>query len=189
MLESLTHENKTFATLTYKEVPEDGSLDRKDFKQFLKNLRYKVWPRKIRYYGVGEYGDKSWRPHYHFILFGYPNCRYGNTSICVKKVNGGCPSCRQLRQVWKKGHVFLGACSMESVQYVAGYVTKFSGKKKCELLKERLPEFASMSLKPGIGANALDSIALAVREGLDKELLNEIPTSVQVGGKPWPLGS
>lgn len=192
MLEGILHKHKTFLTLTYNEenVPEHGSLNRKDFKGFIKNLRYAIRPRKIRYYGVGEYGDKSWRPHYHFVIYGLPGCRAGNTALCIKNNEGGCASCRILSSIWKKGHIFQGNFTQQSAQYVAGYVTKFSGKKKCELLKDREPEFARMSLKPGIGAIALDSIAAAVKYGLEKELLddNEIPTQVKVQGKSWPLG-
>lgn len=192
MLEAGSVRHKSFVTLTYKdeEMPENGSLDRSDLKGFIKNLRYSIRPRKVRYYAVGEYGDKSWRPHYHIVLFGYPNCRFGNTSICIKKIEGGCPECRYIANVWRKGHVFLGDINTHSVQYVAGYVTKFSGKKKCTELGHRLPEFATMSLKPGIGANALFPIADVVKEAISKGWLEnyEVPSQIKVDGKDWPLG-
>ena len=66
-----------FITLTYdtKYVPitEKGfmSLDKKHLQQFFKRLRQ--WHGKnhigIRYYAVGEYGGKTYRPHYHIIIY------------------------------------------------------------------------------------------------------------------------
>lgn len=188
MLESNAHEDKTFATLTYKDMPKHGSLDREDLRKFLKNLRYKIWPKKIRYYGVGEYGDDTWRPHYHVILYGYPNCLFGRTDKCRKYLKRPCTNCKVVEDVWKKGFVFLGDCSTQSVQYVAGYVTKFSGKKNCSVRDKRIPEFSMMSLKPGIGVNAMDSMSAVVKNALDRRLMDEIPTAIQVGNKMWPLG-
>jgi hypothetical protein len=34
-------------------------------------LRKKISPLKIRFFHCGEYGDKTRRPHYHALIFGY----------------------------------------------------------------------------------------------------------------------
>lgn len=47
--------------------------DTKDIQLFLKRLRQlilKKYGETIRYYCLAEYGGKSMRPHYHFIIFG-----------------------------------------------------------------------------------------------------------------------
>lgn len=69
-----------FLTLTYanENVPmsKNGfmTLDRKEFPDFMKRLRYyqsEAIPDTppIKYYAVGEYGDQFQRPHYHAIIF------------------------------------------------------------------------------------------------------------------------
>ena len=63
-----------FVTLTYddEKVPKTASglmtLQKSDLQKFFKRLRKKTHE-KISYYAVGEYGDKTQRPHYHIILF------------------------------------------------------------------------------------------------------------------------
>ncbi len=92
-----------FITLTYRDrvdctkkqlkgkffVPDDWSLHRKHFVDFMKRLRKAFAPQKIRFFMSGEYGAKCkhgidlecvvcplcnlGRPHYHAILF---NCNF-----------------------------------------------------------------------------------------------------------------
>lgn len=63
-------------TLTYNDenIPTDKltgvqTLRREHFTNFMKRLRYAL-DKPIKYYGCGEYGSKTGRPHYHFCLFG-----------------------------------------------------------------------------------------------------------------------
>jgi hypothetical protein len=87
VMESSFHENSWFLTLTYDQAHLPSSklildeqtgevvdspfhtLVKKDMQDFIKRLR-KNTNQKIRYYLVGEYGDETYRPHYHLILFG-----------------------------------------------------------------------------------------------------------------------
>ena len=89
LLEQLLHEYSSFITLTYSEdsSPDDGSLRPCDLQKWLKRIRRSVVPAKLRFFGVGEYGDKFARPHYHVALFGYPSCVGGPVR------NGAC-ECR-----------------------------------------------------------------------------------------------
>lgn len=64
-----------FVTLTYAddflyriEPHCPASLNKSHYINFLKRLR-KSLPFKVRYFGVGEYGSESSRPHYHFMFF------------------------------------------------------------------------------------------------------------------------
>lgn len=72
MHEAHMHESSSFITLTYspEHLPENGSLVRKHFTDFLKRLRKALGSVKIRYFGCGEYGSKLERPHYHAIIVG-----------------------------------------------------------------------------------------------------------------------
>lgn len=57
------------------DIPQDhfAVLETKDIQLFIKNLRtdiFKAFHESFRFYCLAEYGGKSFRPHYHFILFG-----------------------------------------------------------------------------------------------------------------------
>ena len=60
---SLLEEN-CFITLTYnnEHLPEDKSVHRSEVQNFLKRLRKKIAPRKIKTFYCGEYGDQNLRP-------------------------------------------------------------------------------------------------------------------------------
>lgn len=118
-----------FITLTYCE--EDAplvdvgtySLYKRDLGLFIKNIRKqsdyiitkhlqknpiaseKLKHLKIKYYAVGEYGDKTNRPHYHMIIFNLPRA-------IIEKID----------KIWKKGFVKVGTCNTASIHYVCKYV-------------------------------------------------------------------
>lgn len=174
--ESQQHEQSCFVTLTYNQehVPADGSLVPDHPKDWLKRLRRRIEPRRLRYFAVGEYGDVSQRPHYHAILFGV-----GQTDA------------KHVEQSWPYGFTLVGEFNQYTAQYVAGYVVKKLTKADDPRLKGRYPEFARMSLKPGIGADAMQLIAnqLHTDAGLN-HLSNtgDVPLFLTVGGKQIPLG-
>lgn len=60
--------------------------------------------------------------------------------------------------------VHCGTLTPESATYVAGYVTKKLTKPGDPKLGGRHPEFARMSLRPGIGAGAMYDIGKAIQE-------------------------
>lgn len=188
MLEKLTHSDSAFVTLTYAEenLPAGGSLMPDHLSGFLKRLRDRVSPLKIRFFGCGEYGDKTERPHYHVLLFGYPTCLRGRSEY----VRSGrirlncCVQCDRVRDSWGRGLPFLGECTVESLQYCAGYVTKKMTSKDDVRLNGRYPEFARMSLRPGIGFNAMTEVAKAI---IDLEV-DDVPTALRHGTRVMPLG-
>lgn len=188
-LEAAQYKDNTFCTLTYADehLPEEGSLDPLALTLFIKRLRKwyeKNYQRKIRYYGVGEYGDSSNRPHYHLALFGFPNCERGRT---VSRRNGRCCTyCDTVSALWGKGRVELASLEPGSASYVAGYVTKKLTKPDDPRLEGRHPEFARMSLRPGIGAGMTDEIASTLMElGVEYD---DVPEVTQEGKKKYPLG-
>lgn len=153
--------HNSFITLTYNEenLPANKSLNYRDYQLFMKRLRFKTgYP--IRFFMCGEYGEKDFRPHYHALLFGYqfPDLLYWGKSPAGHPVYRS----KILEELWTLGNSLIGNVSRES----AGYVARYCMKKVTGDLAEshyaytdengntyqRTPEFARMSLKPGIGA-------------------------------------
>lgn len=177
MLESQKHGDNSFITLTYdpKNLPSDLSLNPKDLQDWLKRLRREIEPVKVRYYLVGEYGDQTHRPHYHVALFGYPTCIHGNSdSLCLPHPKHMCAPCATITKTWGLGAAHLGSLTLESAGYVAGYVTKKMTNKNDPRLNGRHPEFARMSLRPGIGATAVQDLVNFLHT--DHALLTSIST-------------
>lgn len=186
MLEALDHADKSFVTLTYR--PGNGGTDQSELvpehlRDWLKRLRRRVEPRKLRYYGVGEYGDITWRPHYHVALFGVGPCVGG-----IRKASGDCScvNCSVVRETWGFGHVSCLPLERKSAQYIAGYVMKKMTHRLDPRLLGRHPEFARMSLRPGIGAVALwDVASVMMQYGLEGK---GVPNALGVGKKKEALG-
>lgn len=189
MLEASQYEKNCFVTLTYDDdnLPIDGSLVPKHMQDWLKRLRGRVSPSTFRYFAVGEYGDSSERPHYHAALFGFPNCDYGVSRYNKYRVNC-CHWCDLVRDSWGLGHIMLGTLENSSAGYIAGYVTKKMTGKDDVRLKGRHPEFARMSLRPGIGHDACWEIAnVLMQHNLDVTEL-DVPSSLRHGKRELPLG-
>lgn len=174
VLESTQHEFSSFVTLTYdkEHVPHDGSVSVREMQLFLKRLRMRACGSAIRFFGVGEYGDQSWRPHYHLCLFGVSD----RSAICDS---------------WQRGYVDVGSLTFESAAYVAGYSVKRMTDARDERLGGRAPEFARMSLRPGIGAGAVGSISEGVTSRAGARFVagvGDVPGVLRFGGKTWPIG-
>lgn len=192
MLESNLHTDNAFVTLTYSDenLPELGSLVPRHVQLFLKKVRKAVQPARLRFFCVGEYGDRSSRPHYHLALFGYPTCHRGRTD---HRKQSCCPSCDLLRTLWPYGGIDLGRLEPESASYVAGYVTKKLTNKEdkhaAEILGDRYPEFARMSNRPGIGADFMHEVASTLMEHNLEQTLEDVPHSLSHGKRKLPLGT
>jgi len=126
--EARCHENNLFVTLTYdsEHLPKNGSIDPIHPEKFMRGLRKKFGD-GIRSFGCAEYGDKRQRPHYHLILFNFnfPDLKK------LKKIKGKqYYSSKIADQIWKKGLIAISTVSYDTMNYVAGYVTKkLNGKK------------------------------------------------------------
>lgn len=176
MLESVVHAESSFVTLTYSDefIPDKGSLEKRDLQLFMKRIR-KNTGLPLRYFAVGEYGDDTWRPHYHLALFGL-------SPMLQPAVNSS----------WGLGFVEVGDLTFASAAYVAGYCSKKLNSPADPRLNGRYPEFALMSRRPGIGAPAVQTIAdaLSNRAGWDAiEKMGDVPAQIQHGGKHYPLGT
>lgn len=181
ILESTLYEDNTFATFTYDEdhFPENASVDPRVMQLLMKRLR-KQYDRKIRYFGVGEYGDETMRPHYHAILFNHPNCLRGR-SVYTQRDRECCAICTRVRKIWGLGQVHLTAVSVQSAAYVASYTIKAWTKE--ENVPEFLtPEFTAKS--QGIGHDYAWELASTLLE-TGHEV---VPFAVRHNGRLWPLG-
>jgi len=149
-----------FATLTYEDAKLPYStrgaptLVRRDATLFLKKLR-KKYGSGIRFFGCGEYGGRTARPHYHILLFNvdFPNKRF------YKFAKGGerLYNSSDLDDLWGHGYVVLGDVTFDSARYVAGYILKkVKGMGPSSDRFGREPEFGMMSRRPGIGRSWLD---------------------------------
>nr|QJB21676.1 MAG: replication initiator protein [Microvirus sp.] len=174
MLESKYHETSSFLTLTYSDLhlPLDYSLNPEHLTLWLKRFRAAIYPKKIRYFAVGEYGDDTQRPHYHAALFGVG------------------PEAQDIvHSTWGMGHVMLGTLNIQSCRYVAGYVTKKMTSPTDYRLQGRHPEFTRMSRKPGIGKAAVADIVNTLDCEAGAELLrDDVPSALTISGRPLPLG-
>lgn len=90
-----------FVTLTYADDETNGNLCKRDIQLFFKILR-KAFKRPIRYYAIGEYGSRTFRPHYHLILFNIDDADL----ICKS---------------WKHGFCHVGSVTEQSIMYVCKY--------------------------------------------------------------------
>lgn len=186
MLEAQNYADNTFATLTYSDqnLPSDGSLHPRDTQLWLKRLRKHS---KLRYFIVGEYGDETQRPHYHAALFGFPSCFYGQSRYSRRTLDC-CYSCDLVRDTWGLGNIYLGTLEPSSAKYICGYTVKKMTHREDPRLKGREPEFARMSLRPGIGRDAMFEVAdVLMRYGLDISEL-DVPTTLRTGPRVVPLG-
>lgn len=192
MLENYYHENACFVTLTYRDddlpfnlcsgVPV---LEKRDCQLWLKRLRKHFSGAGIRYYLAGEYGTRNKRPHYHAILFGIGPEQLDTQFFLYGGKSGGEKGLEKrstpLSKTWPYGMVHVGEVTRQSIQYVAGYVTKKFTKKG----DGYVPEFSLMSRKPGIGSQAVDEIAAVLKQ---YNLEERTKRQLRIDGKTWPLG-
>lgn len=181
MLELKSHTVASFITLTYDDdrVPKNKSgqliLRKTDFQKFMKRLR-RNYELPLRYLGVGEYGERYERPHFHAILFGI-----------------GPLSQATIEKSWsdKKGiigNLVVGTVTPASARYCAGYCIKKLTKEGDPRLDGRTPEFMLSSRKDGgIGKAEVIRIAKQIKENPYWDE-NTIINSFTIGGKPFPLG-
>lgn len=140
-LEASLYQENWFVTLTYdnQHFPKPGQF-KKDYQKFLKRLRKKLGS-GIRYFGCFEYGEHTYRPHFHLILF---NCHFPDLKVVGKRKNGYLWKSQILLDTWSNGLVDIGEVTFNSCSYVARYVIK----KKANPM---LDEFIFMSNRPGLG--------------------------------------
>lgn len=143
-LELSFHSEACWATLTYDNDHLPPTLSKLHLSGFLKRLRARLEPTRVRFFASGEYGDTTWRPHYHAILFGTSDDK-------------------AIRSSWRFGFCQVDTLTPAAISYVAGYCAKKLG--AVEEAEERVdkrtgeiythqPPFILMSRRPGIGGDS-----------------------------------
>lgn len=161
-------------------VKEDFVLFMKRLRKFITQYEFdsgvgeyvkrkvKISKAQVRFYHCGEYGEvcarcnfsrvrcscsvfasSLGRPHHHALLFGFDF-----QDKVLWKVTDGIKLFRsaKLEQLWPYGFASIGEVTFESAAYVARYVVKkITGKPAAAHYGGRLPEYTTMSRRPGIG--------------------------------------
>ena len=175
MHEASLHENNCFITLTFSEAAlwtrdNPGSICKEELKRFLHRLRvnikrkdpnYTEGEQPFRYFACGEYGEKTQRPHYHVLIFGWtpPD----KQPYKLTKAGHQLYTSEFLETTWGHGFAPVGDVTFDSASYTARYcLKKITGENAEEHYKwvdsqtgeirDRQAEFAVMSRRPGIGA-------------------------------------
>lgn len=155
--ESQLHEFSSFVTLTYDDENCPVSLNYRHFQLFMKRVRKRFGP--TRFYMCGEYGEQTFRPHFHACLFGV---FFGDRVLHSDSHRLPLYRSDTLDALWGRGFATVGDVTFESAAYCARYVMKKVTGDRAAGHYERValgtgeivnlqPEFCRMSLKPGIG--------------------------------------
>lgn len=137
-MEQKTSTSSCFLTLTYETAPitkyQNLTLQKTDLQKFFKRLRKKLPNTKIKYYAIGEYGSRTYRPHYHAIMFNLPQ-QWLEDPILLQKI-------------WTHGIVQIDKAQGGSIAYVCNYIT--TDNSKIKELADVQQEFSIMSKKMGL---------------------------------------
>lgn len=154
-----------FVTLTYDDerLPLDG-VSKRDVQLFLKRLRKNFDSRVLRYYICSEYGDHTYRPHYHGLLF-FKGTKQ-TTDIYDIITNS-----------WQNGFVQFGDIEEGSIVYVTKYCLKGS-----DVPKGKNDNFRMLSkMHGGVGVDYIEEQYEYHLGKLDK------PTYVHLEGYSAPM--
>lgn len=135
-----------FITLTYDELHCDGNVHKEDIQKFFKRYR-KIYKGDFKYFLCAEYGERTYRPHYHLHLFFKDAVQIGDVYDDVSKA-------------WKLdgkkiGNVDIGITESGSIWYTT----------KNHITKNDVPDglnpcFNLMSKRPAIGSDYVEKMKL-----------------------------
>lgn len=143
-----------FVTLTYDDdhLPRNASISKGSLQSFFKRFREEIGTGlPIKYFACGEYGDpkKTFRPHYHAIVFGHSrkDCIYD--PVCNRYLSP------DILAAWQYGYHEVDTVTYDSCRYVTDYIMKkYNGDKAKEYYGDRTVPFRLSS--NGIGLNYLN---------------------------------
>lgn len=138
-------ESAYFVTLTYDDehIPFDKNgfpcVCKSDVQKFFKRFRKSIYPFKIRYFLISEYGPKTFRPHYHLLLFDFPK-------LLNKKLD------ELIEHSWKLGFFRVDPCNPSRIAYCSAYCLDRS-----QIPKSLVKNFLLCSRRPAIGYKFIDT--------------------------------
>lgn len=152
-LESLTHEDNCFLTVTYSDefLPKSKnglpSLRRRDFDNLIKRIRA-MSDSSVQVLGSGEY-SKVGRPHYHICLFGISSDFFINHTKHWHNSSHGIVL--EDYKSWSSGGCLVAPFDIKTAFYASKYLVK-STKNKEEYNQLGIePEFIYQSRRPALG--------------------------------------
>lgn len=186
MNEKRMHLNSAFLTLTYdnKHLPHTAeglpTLVLRDLQLFMKRLRKhyeNTSNQSVRFFACGEYGETTYRPHYHVLLLSHS---FNDLRIQTTGSEYNLYSSATLSELWTAGNSVIGDVTFESAAYVARYCMKKlkpANPHYHHFYSGRTPEFIVMSRRPGIGADYLNKYANEMYAH-DNIIVNGVPSSI-----------
>lgn len=133
---TLTYEDGSLPTVTRSGITF-GVLNKRHIQLWLKRLRKRLEPYRVRYFLCGEYGPRTLRPHYHAIIFGYPFDLERAKEDIVK--------------TWSKGFVVVKKVKSTHFAYCAKYCSSYTLLPQ-HLRSKSFRPFLLCSRRPAIGS-------------------------------------
>lgn len=168
--EAQCHDKMLFVTLTYddEKIPKVEHVDRdtgevlfhhtlryRDFQLFMKKFR-KEFDIPIRFMCCGEYGSRTFRPHYHAIFYGIGLSDIPDAVPHSRSKTGDfLYSSEYLDKLWKKGYTLVADANTATIAYVAGYVAKKADTVEAKSFYDYFNiarPFIRASLRPALGS-------------------------------------
>lgn len=122
-----------FIGLSYEDGKTDGNVYKETCQLWLKRMRKALYPIRFKYYLVSEYGETTFRPHYHCLIFFREIVSINRITDVVQKT-------------WNRGFVDIGLCEQASIHYCTHH--HISKGYHPDGLN---PTFTLMSRRPAIG--------------------------------------
>lgn len=145
------HDYCHFITLTYDDdhlplSPCDApTLDKRHLQAFFKALRKYV---DMKYYAIGEYGPRTFRPHYHALVWSAID-HHDMYDLIVN--------------IWQQGNIRISPVVAAQLGYVANYHIVANSVKQWLLEEARAPEFTLSSKH--LGDPSQEVLERIAREG------------------------
>lgn len=199
IIELQRHETAFFVTLTYDDEHLDplrcvdvstgelepfATLSKRDCQLFMKRLRKahkELYPDlHLMYYLTGEYGETSFRPHYHAIIY---DLRLSDLKLWTQRDKFVYYTSDWLDSIWQNGRCIVAQVTWETCAYTARYILKkqFGQKAREEYyVNGIIPEFSLVSTKPGIARTYFEDTILQ-KEIFGK--VEEVHISTSDGGR------
>lgn len=133
---------------------------------------------RYRYYAVGEYGEITFRPHYHLAIFPVQHRDIYATWKAYEKA-------------WKPGFVSVGEMRDERARYLAGYtVKKLTAADDPRLRGNQEPEFRTSSRWPPIGHSFIEKMIAAYERPDGQRFIQangDLDRTWRYGARSYPI--
>lgn len=122
-LEALSHKDKCFITLTYRD-DKNGTqqVEKEELQKFIKRLRKNEKITNMKYFAAGEYGEKKGRAHYHIIILGWKPDDIKKINGMKSKKNKLMYTSEKVKKLWGKGIVTVQEFAPKEIGYLTLYL-------------------------------------------------------------------